>query len=300
MGQHSMTGCLAEAGLHGCPICGGDDIVLSPGVAFAEASVCRHLAGCTRCAGQGFVRSRDSEGYEVMAECGRAGIARRVRRFNDMHLPARYHDVRLSTWSPPPGARGEQAAAHAAVVRLRERLGAAQRADGSLDPGVRGLGLSGPPGVGKTHLLCGLASDLVVEGGLDVRYADFATLLWDLKTRYERGTGETELLAPLVQADVLLIDEVGKGKASDWELGILDALVAGRYNRRKTVVFATNFAFGEASPRQLKERTDFQRESLRDRVGDRVFSRLAEMCEWLPLDGEDLRRAATASARSSR
>lgn len=285
-----MAECLAEAKGTACTKCGGDDIVLRAGMEFAQAELCPHLQQCALCHGSGYRAGRDAEGYDVMRPCGRIHIVRRIQRFNAMGLPARYHTARLSQWKPTVAGEPEQLKAHAAVVRLRDRLLAAVQSDGSLAPGVRGLGLSGPPGVGKTHLLCGLASDLVTECGILVRYTDFATLLWDLKSRYDRGTGEGELLGPLLDADLLVIDEVGKGKASEWELGILDALVAGRYNRRKTTVFATNFAFAEVDPRQARARDALQRESLRDRVGDRVFSRLYEMCDLLAV-GADARDA---------
>ena len=308
-----MTACLAEQGLSSCEICRGEDIVTHAGTVCAEATLCPHLAQCKSCGGTGFLRTRDAGGYEVMAYCARAGIGRRVARFNQMALPARFHDVRLASYEARGAAPNNQRQMRAIVEALRDRLIDAQRPDGSIEPGIRGLGLSGTPGVGKTHLLCALARELTIDYGIVVRYADFSSLLWDLKSRFDQGSGEAALLGPLIDADVLVLDEVGKGKASEWDISIIDALVAGRYNRRKTIVFATNYAFTAApSVVDLNRAASSARaggglshlETLKDRVHDRVFSRLCEMCDLVTVIGPDQRKASNASvaegARSPR
>lgn len=304
-----MTGCLAEEGNNSCDLCRGEDIVTVAGAARAEASLCAHLASCTTCGGTGFVRTRDEKGYEVMGFCARAGIARRVARFNEMALPARFHDVRLASYEARGAPPNNQRQMRAIVEGLRDRLIDAQRPDGSIEPGIRGLGLSGTPGVGKTHLLCALARELTIDYGMVVRYADFSNLLWDLKSRFDQGSGEAALLGPLIDADVLVLDEVGKGKASEWDISIIDALVAGRYNRRKTIVFATNYPFTAAPALVDLNRAAIsarasglsQLETLKDRVHDRVFSRLCEMCDLVTVIGPDQRKASLAEgARSQR
>ncbi len=296
-----MTACLAELGMNTCESCRGEDIVTRAGAQYAEASLCPHLGQCTTCHGTGFLRTRDAAGYEVMAHCARAGIVRRVARFNEMALPARFHDMRLASYEARGGPHNNQRQMRAIVEGLRDRLIDAQRPDGSIAPGIRGLGLSGTPGVGKTHLLCALARELTIDYGMVVRYADFSNLLWDLKSRFQQGSGEAALLGPLIDADVLVLDEVGKGKASEWDISIVDALVAGRYNRRKTIVFATNYAFADAAGGvDMNQAASGARaggglnhlETLKDRVHDRVFSRLCEMCELVTVIGPDQRKAS--------
>ncbi len=300
-----MSTCLAELGMNTCEWCRGEDIVTRAGPERAEAALCKHLATCKTCGGTGYLRTRDARGYEVMGHCARAGIVRRVTRFNDMALPARFHDVRLATYEARGGPQSNQRQMRATVEGLRDRLIDAQRPDGSIEPGIRGLGLSGTPGVGKTHLLCALARELTVDYGMVVRYADFSNLLWDLKSRFDQGSGEAALLGPLIDADVLVLDEVGKGKASEWDISIIDALVAGRYNRRKTIVFATNYAFTEtAGGIDLNRAASSARaggglshlETLKDRVHDRVFSRLCEMCDLVTVVGPDQRKAGLPEA----
>ena len=307
-----MAECLAEVGATACAQCHNDDIVMSTRGEFAFAALCPHLQSCAACKGSGYRLGRDAEGYEVMRPCGRLNILTRVQRINAAGVPARYAHLRLDTLTPPTGV--EQADA---FILARNHVQRVARELATARTGTVGLGLSGPPGVGKTHLMCAMALQLAADAGLSVKYTDFSTLLWNLKAGFDRGVGENELLGPLLEADLLIIDEVGKGRATEWELTILDALVAGRYNRKKTVVFATNFPFedpltrkgqdpdahlrwgfathalaGDAKPESAPAEDRGPRvESLRDRVHDRVLSRLFEMCDFVSVFGEDLRKA---------
>ena len=77
---------------------------------------------------------------------------------------------------------------------------------------------------------------------------------------------------------VLAVDELGKNRGTDWETGVLDELISKRYNANRTTLFTTNLTpVGQA------------RDSLRDRVGERIYSRIVEMCSFELLEGEDYR-----------
>jgi len=88
-----------------------------------------------------------------------------------------------------------------------------------------------------------------------------------------------------VELDVLAIDEIGKGRGTPFEMDTLDELIARRYNAGRTTLFATNLSLAGETPRAgLTDPVEFERTSqglLRVRVGERIYSRLHEMCHAL-------------------
>ena len=159
----------------------------------------------------------------------------------------------------------------------------------------RGLLLHGSVGVGKTHLVVGAIRKLTLEKGIPCRFADFSHLLGSLKLAYDQGRGAQKLLDELSNVEILVIDELGKGRQSDWELSVLDELITRRYNQGRTCLITTNFRVLPDSPMAEggRGRPNLAREemySLEQVVGQRVFSRLFEMCSFVPVDGPDQRR----------
>ena len=101
-----------------------------------------------------------------------------------------------------------------------------------------------------------------------------------------------ELLTELSTVPVLAIDELGKGRLTDWELSIIDEVISRRYNTKGLILATTNYNWGPpqnkgTSITNLSE--NFNTQTLGDRVGDRVFSRLQECCYFAPVKGDDFR-----------
>jgi len=144
----------------------------------------------------------------------------------------------------------------------------------------------GPSGVGKTHLVIGTISELTVEQEIDCLFKDFFLLLYDLKRAYSQGLYDTEILQPLLKAEVLVIDEMGKGKNNEWELNILDQLISDRYNTSKKTLITTNF-LSEEYARKNSPNSEF----LEERIGERILSRLHEMCDFMYIEGNDYRKS---------
>lgn len=277
------AGCAAESEAP-CPLCDGEGVVVAPQEALAHAALCSHVTGCKTCKGKGFLPRIDAEGYEVLSPCGMQGLRLRIQRFNQAALPAAFAAATLDSWRPQTPAQRN----------LHRRVGEWQAwvlrqgldAQGKLPRQLRGIGLTGAPGVGKTHLMAALARSLTLEVGVAVRFADFSQLLWDLKAGYQAGRGEADLVAPLANVDVLFVDELGKGRASEWEISILDSVISARYNRGLTTFFSTNYPLqGKVDAQGKKLAT----ESLADRVGERIASRLTAMCDVFEVDGVDQR-----------
>ena len=154
-----------------------------------------------------------------------------------------------------------------------------------------GLILEGEPGRGKTHLLAAAVRELIFRFGVPCRLVEFTHLLSTLKEGYDRGLGEAATLAPLIRVPVLAIDELGKGRKTDWELAIIDELVSRRYNTRGTILGSTNFP---SRPQTRRPAADSLAtgmvETLSARLGERVFSRLKETVTFAPALGEDYRK----------
>jgi DNA replication protein DnaC len=168
--------------------------------------------------------------------------------------------------------------------------------------GHHGILLMGGPGVGKTYLLCAFLHELIFRHGVPAQFRDFFHLLSDLRSGYSQDKAESDLIQPLVDVEVLAIDELGKGRNTPWEQNILDVIISHRYNSKKTTIFTTNYT--ESRETTLKEplrgkdsiasQAEEVRDTLAERVGPRIYSRLKEMCHFVAMKGRD-RREALAS-----
>lgn len=211
-----------------------------------------------------------------------------MRLLGDARIPARHAASTLQTFVPTSPQQAQLL--HRCVTYLS-----------AYKPGQpnRGLVLHGEVGRGKTHLVCALLRELALEHGVTVRFVEFSHLVQDLKVAFERGGGAAALFDPLVGVDVLAIDELGKGRNTEFEGTVVDEVVSRRYNANATVLATTNYGpgpstgFGTAnltSPRKTAPR-------LVDRLGDRVYSRLEETCDFYDVVGDDYRQRHRPWAR---
>jgi DNA replication protein DnaC len=146
----------------------------------------------------------------------------------------------------------------------------------------RGLLFMGSVGVGKTHLAVSILKGLT-ERGFSCLFYEFGSLLKEIQDSYNSNTHTSELrvLAPVFNAEILVLDEVGATKPTDWVRDTMTHIINTRYNDRKLTIFTTNYFDDRKSDRD---------ETLEDRVGSRLRSRLYEMCKTVSLTGEDYRK----------
>ncbi len=215
------------------------------------------------CDGRGFVVDESSRVAQP-CRCRSQVVERRRARSLSAVIPRKYQGVSFDrppvTEMPPPVTR--------AVQRFVRRL------DENLDSG-RGLWFFGSVGTGKTTLAM-LVSKAALDAGRSVAIYSLPRLLAEIRTTFDDASDRsyTSLLDRLAAVDLLHIDDVGAEKTSAWVLEQLYAIVNARYEDERSIVITTNL----------------ERDPLAEQITERTVSRLEEMCEVLPLWGQDARR----------
>jgi len=285
-----------------CGVCEGRTYVIERRGDRAHARVCACSERCSLCEGRGYtyeVREQSFSAkvgpkrYEVLVPCVCQHRARRVAHFSEIGLPGVTSHASFENYR----------AANEAQDRARNlAMHFAHHYDKA---GVnKGFMLSGPVGTGKTHLLAATLKHLVLEVGLEARYVEISLLYATIRRGFQEGKSGGEIIGPLSDVTVLAIDEMGKGRGSQFEMETLDELIARRYNAGRTTLFATNYSLEperraprSSAPSGYRSTEDAKSaardtELLRERVGERIYSRLCEMCAFveMPKDTPDRRR----------
>jgi len=205
---------------------------------------------------------------------GGAGAAPRTRAklLEAASIPRRYTECSLSNYRLAKNNNGSQLRAFNYAFRLVREYPAVDR----------GLLLMGGVGVGKTHLAAAILRDLV-EKGVPCLFYEFGALLKEIQNSYNpvSQTSELKMLAPVYETEVLVLDELGAVKPTDWARDTMTQIINTRYNDKKLTVLTTNYADARSAPAD---------ETLEDRIGVRLRSRLYEMCRTIVVEGEDYRR----------
>jgi DNA replication protein DnaC len=146
----------------------------------------------------------------------------------------------------------------------------------------KGLFFEGQPGVGKTHLAVAVLKHVVQTTGARGLFYDTRDLLRIIRSTYDASirTTELEILRPVMQADLLVLDDLGAEKTSEWVEETMNLIVNTRYNERRVTIFTSNY---EDIP------DDTEPNALVFRIGHRMRSRLHEMCDFVVLDAADYR-----------
>jgi DNA replication protein DnaC len=167
---------------------------------------------------------------------------------------------------------------------------------------AEGLGLlfTGGNGVGKTHLAVAALRELVITKRVHGQFWDFQEIMREIKRSFdpETKTTETQVLDPVVDADVLLLDDLGAWKITDWMNDTLFYILNSRYLARRPTLITTNFQ--DVTAREASDADHLVRkEYLVDRIGQRLRSRLTEMCLKVALEGEDFRERHQLANRNA-
>jgi len=216
------------------------------------------------CDGTGWIDGPDNVARSC--ECRERRLTKARARGVESVIPRKYRGV---SFDRPPVSD----LSPAAVEAIRTFAGGLAE---NLRAG-RGIWLMGDVGTGKTTLAM-LVSRLALEAGHTVAIYSLPRLLSRIRRTYDAEAGEQsylEFFERLTSVDLLHLDDLGAEKSSDWVLEQLYAIVNERYETQRSIVVTTNL----------------QEPELREQIGERTVSRLAEICDQyvIPLYGADLR-----------
>jgi len=223
-------------------------------------------ASCQTCGGTGWERSEGGG----MRRCRCLDTGRVERLMADARIPKRYEHCDLDSYIPNDPT---QKKAKADTTRFLEKYPL-------IDMGLLFLG---PCGVGKTHLAVSILRRVITEKGDSCLFYDFRDLLREIQLSWDSVSqvSEWDILRPVLEARVLVLDELGSNKPTDWVRDTIAHIINCRYNERRITIFTSNYL---DTPMRSGE------ETLTDRVGIRLRSRLYEMCKLIDIRGKDFRR----------
>jgi DNA replication protein DnaC len=215
-------------------------------------------------------------GREYARRCTCARGAARTRPVDPLDaIPAVHRHCTLGNFEPRTEALR---AAYARALEYCARYGRVGREEGL------GLVFWGGRGTGKTHLAAAVMGELAANEGVRGVFWPFGSLLNEIARSYDQGSRVADL-APLdavLTAELLVLDDLGARKMTDWAADTLFDVLNSRYGARRPTVVTT--AFEDASREAALEADSRRREEfLIERIGQRLRSRLLEMCVFVPM-----------------
>ena len=224
---------------------------------------------CVICDDTGW-KTIEIDGVPRVTRCDCVHEKAATQRLSDARIPPRYQRCTLDSFVT---YQNEE---------LMRAVESARRFADAFPVVQKGLMLIGPPGIGKTHIAVSVLQQVIRRTGAKGLYYDTRALLRDIRSTYNPvlHMAEMDVIRPVMEAELLVLDDLGAERLTDWVEETMSLIVNTRYNERRPTIFTSNY---EDIP------DEGEMNSLLVRVGFRLHSRLKEMCEFLEYDGPDYR-----------
>ncbi|MBZ5605947.1 MAG: ATP-binding protein [Acidobacteriia bacterium] len=243
---------------------------------------------CPHCHGEGW-RIVERDGMSGAARCECASVGRSDGLLEKSRIPANYELASLDNFVLP---QDNPTARSGLGIALRQATGFARDFPAVTPPGLL---LLGEPGTGKTHLAIGVMKALI-EKGHECIFFDYQNLLDRIRSGYDKlsGTADREAYATALDADVLVLDDLGAHRVTDWVEDTVTAIITYRCNNRKPLITTTNLPDQDVTGKSVEYTgaggVAVYKKTLAEAIGMRARSRLFEMCKVIRMPStEDYR-----------
>ena len=242
---------------------------------------------CPICGGSGW-KITERDGISGAEKCACRDIGRELRNEQRAGIPLLYQNASVDNFILPSG---NPTARSALAKVLLDVKGYIRDYPSVSKPGLLFLGR---PGSGKTHLAIAALRGLI-QKGFEGAFFDFQSLLNSIRKGYDAasGTSEREAYQAALDAEILVLDDLGAHRINDWVEDTVTSIVTHRCNSRKATIVTSNLRDEEAGDRRVASGLEadlYSKYRLEERIGMRARSRLFEMCKLIAMpDVEDYR-----------
>ena len=239
-------------------------------------------SGCERCDGTGWMPV-EKDGLRAVTACDCQAAMRDVGwQMEQARIPPRFRQCGFDDFFAP----SDNASLQMALIKVRGFAEQYPMVD-------KGLLLLGDPGVGKTHLTVAILRQLLTIKRVDCLFCSFPDLLEQLQESYDPVSrrSKADILHPVLETEVVAIDDLGARRVSDWVEDTVTYILNHRYNQRKPTLLTSNLPDHPAETTGRSPSGKYRiADTLQDRIGLRIYSRLFEMCEKVTIKADDHRQ----------